>query len=523
MSKAKLKTAAKSKRNYWQYLFLLGPFLILMGLAAGTVAGSWGIVPLGLIISGAVLSVLGLLWQAYKSKWWKRRSTQAGTNAIAATLAVLVILGLINFLATRYQTRIDFTETRLHTLAPQSRQIVQNLSQPVKVWVFDRNQNSQDRELLENYRRQGSQFSFEYVDPQARPGLAQKFGVRTFGDVYIEAGNRRQFVQSVGQGRLSEVQLTTKIQQVTSDRAGKVYFLQGHGEVAIGEQSKLSSALNTLKDRNFAAEPLNLVQQTTIPQDATVVVVASPKQGLFPQEVKALSAYLDRGGSVMLLLDPNTNPNLDSLLQNWGITLDERVIIDPAGQAIGFGPAFAVVDNYGQHPITQDFGNNLSIFGGARAIDSKPVPGVEATPILQTSAESWAESNLQSQPLQFNPQSDRKGPLTVGYALSRVVSAKPEANAPPKTTQARMVVIGNAQFAIDGLFEQQLNGDIFLNSISWLSNQDDSQTLSVRPKEQNQRRLNLTPLQINLLGWISLVILPLIGFASAVLLWWLRR
>ena len=430
--------------------------------------GSWGTVPLGLIAAGAVLSILGLLWQANKTKWWKRRSTQAGTNAIAATLAVLVILGLINFLATRYQTRIDFTETGLYTLAPQSRQIVQNLSQPVKVWVFDRNQNSQDRALLENYRRQGSQFNFEYVDPQAQPGLAQKFGVRGFGDVYIEAGNRRQFVQSVGQGRLSEVQLTTKIQQVTSDRAGKVYFLQGHGEVEIGE-------------------------------------------------------HLDRGGSLMLLLDPQTNPNLDSLLQNWGLTLDRRVIIDPAGQAIGFGPAFSVVENYGQHPITQDFGNNLSIFGGARAIDSKPVTGVEATPILQTSAESWAESNIQSQPLQFDPASDRKGPLTIGYALNRVVSAQPQANAAPKTTQARMVVIGNAQFAIDGLFEQQLNGDVFLNSISWLSSQDDKQTLSVRPKAQNQRRLNLTPLQTNLLGWISLVILPLIGFASAVLLWWLRR
>lgn len=519
-----MKTVAKkTKKNYWQYLFLLGSFLILMGLAAGTVAGSWGIIPLGLIAAGAVLSVLGLLWQAYKSKWWKRRSTQAGTNAIAATLAVLVILGLINFLATRYQTRIDFTETGLYTLAPQSRQIVQNLSQPVKVWVFDRNQNPQDRALLENYRRQGSQFSFEYVDPQTRPGIAQKFGVRSFGDVYIEAGNRRQFIQSVGQGRLSEVQLTTKIQQVTSDRAGKVYFLQGHGEVGIGEQSKLSSALNTLKDRNFAAEPLNLVQQAKIPQDATVVIVASPKRGLFPQEVKALSAYLERGGSLMLLLDPNTNPNLDSLLQNWGLTLDNRVIIDPAGQAIGFGPAFAVVDNYGQHPITQDFGNNLSIFGGARAIDSKPVTGVEATPILQTSPESWAESNIQSQPLQFNPQSDRKGPLTIGYALNRVVSAEPVANSAPKTTQARMVVIGNAQFAIDGLFEQQLNGDVFLNSISWLSSQDNKQTLSVRPKEQKQRRLNLTPLQINFLGWISLVILPVIGFASAVLLWWLRR
>lgn len=145
-------------KNFWKYLFWLGPVLAIVGLSAAAVSG-WEPVPLGLLISGIVLTGLWLLFQAYQSNWWGRRSTQAGTNAIVATLSVLVLLGLINFLGTRYSMRVDFTENQQFTLAPQSQQLVRNLEEPIKVWVFDRNQNPQDRELLENYRRQGDRKS----------------------------------------------------------------------------------------------------------------------------------------------------------------------------------------------------------------------------------------------------------------------------------------------------------------------------------------------------------------------------
>ncbi len=521
-----MKIARKKKQNYWKYLFWLGPFLILMGLSAGAVSGTWGSLPLGLVISGIVLSGLWLLFGAYSTNWWGRRSTQAGTNALVATLCVLVILGFLNFLAVRYQMRVDLTETGLYTLAPQSQQLVKNLSEPVKVWVFDREQNPQDRELLENYRRFGSQFSFEYVDPQARPGLAQQFGVKQFGEVYLEARGMRRLVQTVNpQERLSEVQLTNKLEQILGDRTAKVYFLQGHGENAIaGQQGGLSQAISALGNKNFTTAPLNLLQQP-VPKDATVVVVASPKRALFAQEVKALNDYLNRGGSLLLMIDPNTNPGLDSLLQNWGITLDKRLVIDPQGAALGLGPSVPVVTNYGQHPITKDFGNGFSFYQGARPIEIKPVAGVQATPILQTSPESWAESDLNNTDLKFNPESDIRGPLTLGVALTGSVQAPSNSKQPQskqKPTQARLVVIGNSEFATNGLFEQQLNGDVFLNSVSWLSNQNQQQ-LSIRPKEAKNRRLNLTPQQVNILGWTSLAIIPLIGFVTAFVLWWLRR
>lgn len=546
-----MKTIAIKK--YWKYIFWLGPILAVMGLSASIVSG-WGAAPLGLLISGIVLIGLWLVVQSQQSNWWGRRSTKAGTNAIAATLAVLVILGLINFLGVRYSTRVDLTENQILTLAPQSRELVRSLQQPVKVWVFDRNQNAQDTELLENYQRQGRQFSFEYVDPEARPAQANKFGVKDFGEVYLEAGEKRQLVQSVNnEQRLSEIELTNELQKIISDRITKVYFLQGHGERPLSqEQSALTQALSALAEKNYTTEPLNLAQQPAIPKDATVVVVAGAKRSLLDKEVKVLNDYLKTGGSLLLMIDPSTNLGIDSLLKNWGVTLDNSLAIDPA--SAGLGPAVPIITEYGEHPITKGFGNGISFYRGARPIEIAPVAGVQATPLLITNPQSWAESDLENQELKFNPESDRNGPLTLGVALSRQnkvqsqpqqpqpsSSPTPSATTPTnqlqpqpsptpitpqesnkKPTQSRLVILGNSDFATDGVFEQQLNGDVFLNSVSWLSKQDE-QLLSIRPKEPKNRRINLTPQQANILGLTALLFVPLIGFGAAGILWWQRR
>ncbi len=560
-----------TKKKLWKYLFWLGPFLIAAGLTTGFVSENWGYIPLALIIVGSAIAGLWVVWEGKRSQWWGRRSTKVGTGTLAVTLAVLAILGLINFLGTRYHLRTDLTETRLFTLAPQSRELVHSLKQPVKVWVFDGTQNPLDRGLLENYQQQSPKFKFEYVDPQAKPGLAQKFGVKSRGEVYLESQDRRQLVQVINDGdRLSEVKLTSRLQQITGSAQSKVYFLQGHGErqLAAGDHA-MSQAIQGLGDKNYTPSPLNLTERSSVPQDAAVVVVAGPERALFDSEVTALRDYLNRGGNLLLMIDPNTDPKLESLLADWGVTLDNRLVVDIAGIE-EYGPAVPVVTEYGKHPITKDFKNGISFYPLARAVDTNPVTDVQATPLLITKPypKSWAESDQKSEKLEFHQGRDRKGPLTLGVALQRKLPANsnplpstaatptprslnsnplpstatpPKPSGSPKTatlptpppsppsphtllppTESRMVVLGNSDFATDGLLEQQLNGDVFFNSVTWLSQQD-QQLLSIRPKEAKNRRINLTTMQASLLAWSSLLVLPLVGLTAAGVLWWRRR
>jgi ABC-type uncharacterized transport system involved in gliding motility auxiliary subunit len=547
-----MKTSNSKKPG--KYLFLLGPFLLTAGLVAGLISGKWDTVVVLLIILGIVIIVSWLIWQSKQSKWWEQRSTQAGTNAIIATVAVIAILGIVNFLGVRYHFRSDLTETKLFSLAPQSRELVRSLQKNIKVWIFDVTQNPLDRNLLENYQRQNPKFRFEYVDPQGKPGLAKEFAVKQRGEVYLEANNQRKLVQVVNErDRLSEISLTNRLQQITSTNPTKVYFLQGHGEHQIsGNDDSISLAIKALNDKSFITEPLNLIEKNTIASDTKVLVIAGAKRALLNTEVQAIQDYLNGGGNMLLMIDPDTDLKLEPLLNQWGVKLDNRLAVDIAGNE-AFGPAVPIITEYGKHPITKDFGNGVSFYRLARPVDTTPIPGIEATSLLITKPypSAWAESDQKSEKLEYNEGKDRKGPLTLGVALSRkaetpipqptptptVGSSPPTVSKPtptptptatpaPKaiktTAESRLVVIGNSDFATNDPFPLQLNGDVFLNSVTWLSQQD-QQPLSIRPKEAKNRRINLSGAQTLLLQWTSLLFLPLIGFIASALIWWQRR
>ncbi|MEQ8535878.1 MAG: Gldg family protein [Coleofasciculus sp. D1-CHI-01] len=602
-------TTKPIKWTYLKYLFWFGPILTIMGLTAQEVAGEWSPVSLALLIAGLlIIGLWFLLLDQIAPGFWGRRSTQVGTNAIIATLAMFVIIGLINFLGVRYGVQIDLTENQLFTLSPQSQQVVRNLDQSVKVWVFESPANPADQELLENYRRYGSNLEFEFVDPQLQPELAQKFNVNYIGEVYLEYGNQRELVQTISPGeRLSEVQLTNAIERITGDRTDKVYFLQGHGErpLEASDEGGLSQAVSALETKNFTVEPLNLAEQPAVPDDASLIVIAGPKRALFEPEVQALEEYLADGGSLLVMIDPDTNPGLEPLLSDWGVTLTNQIVIDASGQGrlVGLGPATPLVTQYGDHPITQDFGSGFSIYPLAQPVDMEPVEGIQETPLVITNPQSWAENTPEQQPLEFNEQEgDRPGPLVLGVALSRQDSSasptsepeaeetpeaegeetdepeaeetpevspedtdEPEAEETPEVSpedsdepeadtpeasptaspeespeaspspiqtdesqsqedeaESRLIVYGNSNFATDSWFDQQLNPDIFTNSVSWLSKRDE-QALSISPKEPEDRRINLTPVQSGILGWLALLIVPAFGFLTAGMLWWLRR
>ncbi|MDY7023838.1 MAG: Gldg family protein [Cyanobacteriota bacterium] len=599
-----MKQKIAPRWKFLQYSFWLGPVLIIMGLSAGFVSGTWEPVPLGLMIAGVVIVGLWFLFRVYfrqgdsvKHPYWSRRSTQAGTNALLATVSVFVIIGLINYLAVRHAVRLDLTENQQFTLAPQTQTQLANLEEPVKVTIFDRLRNPQTRELLDQYRRIAPEkFSYEYIDPQLQPGVAQDYGVTDFGEVYVESGEQRQSIPKDNVAALTEAQLTNGIEQLLSNRTAKIYFLQGHGERSLTDgQGGLQNAVNALDEKNFISEPLTLTQQATIPEDADVIVVAGPKRALFKGEVAALEEYLEQGGSLLLMIDPKTDPGLTQFLEKWGVQIDDRLAIDAtgSGRLVGLGPTVPIVREYGDHPITQPFRNEsgISFYPVARPVETRTIDGITESPLLWTEAESWAETNLASRELEFDPDRDRQGPLSLGVALTKPVevttaeeteetTAEPEIEdnsdnteettsetednseetatnnseevtteetaeteteettadnsevveddsetAPTEEiqpTEARLVVLGNSQFATNGWFEQQLNGDVFINTVSWLSRTDEA-TLSIRPKPATNRRIAMTPVLGRSLSWAALVIIPLFGFIGAAILWWRRR
>ena len=197
-------------------LFFLGITLCVAGAVAVSITDVWSIAPIVLLISGVVLLLSGFWLWGNQYKFWGLRSTKQGASAIAKTTIVLIIIVMLNWLSISYSKRWDFTENKLYTLSQQSQLIVSKLEKPLEVLVFDRNNNSELENLLQNYRRYSNQFQFKFIDPEQEIGLAQQFGVQSLGEVYLKYGDKRQKLDtSTLRGELTETSLTGTSTSVT--------------------------------------------------------------------------------------------------------------------------------------------------------------------------------------------------------------------------------------------------------------------------------------------------------------------
>jgi ABC-type uncharacterized transport system involved in gliding motility auxiliary subunit len=540
----------KNLQRILKYMVWPGLVLVTAGLVVGLLNG-WTVVAVALLVAGLMLLVAGVAAGdpgTSRVSFWQRRSTQAGTNAAVSVLSVLVIIGLINFVAARYNSRTDFTEGQQLTLSPASQTVVRELDQPTEVVIFSQVPNPADQQLLDNYRRVDRKFSYRFLDPYADPQLAQQYGVESGGEVFVSAGDRKLLVQQVNQQEaLSERQLTNKLAQLSQENVAVVYFLQGHEEYAIdGSEPGFLQAATRLQDESYTVAPLNLADTGRVPTDADVLVIAGPRKKLFDAEASAIKDYLNGGGSVFALIDPQTTTGLEALLSEWGIVLENTIVIDTSGggQLAGLGPAAPLVTDYGEHPITEAFGNGRSFFPVARPLQIRESGDIQATPLLFSNQNSHAQPVTEGE-LSVDTNQAPAGPFALGAALSQAteVSDRPATPTPEEqlagaedqsaedqsaeepaatASESRMVVIGNSGFATDGLFDQQLNGDVFLNAVSWLS-KIDSPVLSIRPKETTNRRINMTVTQQIWLMLLALVVFPLSGLLGAGILWARRR
>jgi ABC-type uncharacterized transport system involved in gliding motility auxiliary subunit len=120
---------------------------------------------------------------------------------------------------------------------------------------------------------------------------------------------------------------------------------------------------------------------------------------------------------------------------------------------------------------------------------------------------------------------DRKGPIALASAVSAPIAPAPAT--PPKPgdeapkPETRVVVIGDSDFAENGVLGVQGNRDLFMNMVGWLSQQEN--LISIRPKEADDRRVTLTATQQNNITWLSLLVIPAFVFGTGVYTWWRRR
>jgi ABC-type uncharacterized transport system involved in gliding motility auxiliary subunit len=478
----------------------------------------------------ALISWLVSSWGTLGSRAGSRR-TLYGANAAIYSIAFVLLLIAVNYLASVHNVTFDLTEQKVFSLSPQSINAVKGLKKPLKLYGFVETGHSPVAEALyQEYSYASPLVSYELVDPNKHPELAERFKVTTMNTTHLQYGGDSGDGTNVAD--LSEGPITNGILKLIKSGTKTACFTTGEGEGdtddATGE-SGFSEFQKGLEGENYSVKKVNLVTEASVPADCTVLIVAGPTRPLVPHEIDIVSDFLNKGGRLLAMLRPiRPDKSIDetafvNLLHNWGVTVGNNVVVDQvvrlfAGPALGLNPT---VNDYGTSAITANF-KQQTVFPMVRTVDpvDPSVPGLDVDWLAKTSDTSWAETDLNSlflkQTASFDQGADKRGPVNVAVA----VTAQLDQLKRGKGT-AKLVVFGDTDLANNQYIDNFFNRDFLMNSVDWLAGETNA--ITIRPKSLRASRFNLTIQEFDLVFVLSVLLIPELLLLIGLAVWWERR
>lgn len=500
--------------------FPLGIVGILLGIG-GMVAYSlrpdwlWAVTASEGVALACLVSFFALHFETVKA-FSGRRSTKMGLNSLLMVVFFTSILVIVNFLAARHSVRWDLSENQNYTLAPQTYRVLRTLPREVKITVFTREKDpgyQAFKERLESYRQASTKLSVEFIDPEKQPKMAQTYGIFRTDTAIFESNGQTIRVTSP-----SEIELTGALIRISKDSKKRIVFVEGHSELNIEDKDRngLFIAKEALIRQGYDVGTVSLLKESAVPDNTSVLVLAGPRRPVMKEEQDRIHSYVEKGGHLLLLADPDTQTGLETLLARWGIGLGPGVLVDLQDRLAQGDLTALLVRTFTEHEITQDLTSAVLLpLSRHITFDEQTGTDWDFVPLARTSPNSWAETNMQGRVVSLSEKEDVKGPLPMAAALSPK-KAPEEGNPHPA-----IVVIGNSTFASNAFFNFPGNSDFFLHTTGWLAEERD--LISIAPREPALHPFTPNPTQERALIYIQVVLLPLMTFLTGLIVWRKRR
>ncbi|MDS4070101.1 MAG: GldG family protein [Candidatus Competibacter sp.] len=432
-----------------------------------------------------------------------------------------LVIGLLAWLSARYAIQADWTAGNRNTLSEASQALLARMDGPIRVTAYARD-NPALRDgisrLIGRYQRYKPDLTLVFVNPDLLPDQVRELGITLDGELHVEYRNRGEKIQQLG-----ERAMTQALQRLSRPQDRVVLFLDGHGErkpLGIANHD-LGAFGRELEKIGIRVRPFDWAKESRIPAATAALVIAGPQTPLPPGEIQAVLDYVEQGGNLLWLLEPDDPSGLRPLAAMLGITVLPGVAVDADAPRLGIGnPAFIPIADYGPHPITEAL-RTLTLLPRAVALDLNPPPGWNAVVLLQSQSRTWTETGPLDGSIRFDPDTaERSGPLTVGAALSRPRPASTGAGQPEAVPQ-RVVIIGDGDFLSNTYLGNGANLELGLNSLNWLILDD--ALIVIQPRAAPDPNLNLSEGALALIAAVFLIVVPGVLLASGWLIWFRRR
>ncbi|MEO0315306.1 MAG: hypothetical protein RI928_1762 [Pseudomonadota bacterium] len=535
-------------------VLIAGLMLLAASLIAGSLSVNSQLVSNLLLLTGLLLSGFALFSLRDDISQLFRESRR---ELLLTTVGLIGVLVAIAWITALHPLRMDLTANREYSLSPQTVKMMQAIDKPVHITFFHDRGMRETVELYELFAAQNDKITVEFFDPMVNPAQAKLRGVEFAGTALYESEGRKLTINGP-----TETDIANGILRITQAKQQVACFLDGHGEpdpfsleshdhmegdtghshgletkFVQHERHGMAKARGGLEAMNYVVEKVSLLKSDTEISHCAVLIVAGPQSPLLDAELRSIDRYLDEGGNAMFMIDPFVKSGLEPIIRKFGIDLGQGMVIDEASH-FWADPSTPAVTDYNRHEITSKL--PLSFFPGVRPLipTKEPVPGVQVRQLVNSSAKSFANADkarvdYKSAKNGYGPQTlmvtARINPKTVesGETLLKRLRGEETADgkaAPEKPIarkEARIVVLGDSDFATNSFYHVLGNGALFLNAVNFLASREN--LIGLEPRTFDLPLVSMTNTQMKGTFILSIILIPLLMAAVGVAVWWRRR
>lgn len=463
----------------------------------------------------------------------KNGSYSMGITAIV--IAVLVVINLIVGQIPEKYTQVDVSTQKLYTISDTTEKYLKDMNTDITIYhiVQSGKEDSVLEKMLTRYEEESKHIKVEKKDPVLYPNFTSQYTSDDVADnsLIVVAGEKSKVIsysdlyetemdyttyQTNTTGFDGEGQIDSAISYVTSENLPVIYTLEGHEELELN-----SSLTDSLQKANYDVQSLNLLTQDAVPKDTGCLMIAAPQKDLSEEEAQKIITYMEAGGKVMIFTEYTGTdmPNLKSVLENYGVTTGDGVIMEgDTGHYIMQRPYY-IVPTIDSSDITSDIkSNNRYVL----APISQPVKTLsdyrdtlQISSLLSTSDKAYIKTDVQNMTTYEKEDSDEEGSFQVGVSVTEQVDDD-------NTTQ--LVCFGCASL-LDEATDQQVSGgntDLVLAALGWMC-ENDAPVIDVTSKSLTMSYLTVP--QFDAAYWSIIVcgVIPVVFLLIGTVIWFKRR
>jgi hypothetical protein len=247
--------------------------------------------------------------------------------------AAMVFAVTVAYVASERDKKVDLAYFRTTRPGEVTRRIVRNLDQPLEVAEFFP-EGSEVREEVDNYMqdlgRESAQLKVTHYDFDIDPLKAKEYGISSNGVLVFVRGTRHDQLglpREIEAAKNALRTLDKEVQQrlmmmVKPPRT--VGFTQGHGErnwekpaSDTDKRATIKTFRDVLVDQNYDVRYVGAADglMQDVPKEITVLMILGPQKPFLPEESASLNRFIDRGGRLLIALDPENHVDMPEVLK----------------------------------------------------------------------------------------------------------------------------------------------------------------------------------------------------------------